>query len=47
MPHSFHAGVDMVTVGRRLDDTNVATTSIDAESDLESRREALRLLQLL
>ena len=40
--HFLQAGVDMVTIRRWLGHANVSTTSIDAEVDLESKRQAVR-----
>ncbi len=40
--HFLQAGVDMVTIGRWLGHANVSTTSIYAEVDLESKRQAVR-----
>lgn len=40
--HFLQAGVDIVTIGRWLGHASVSTTSIYAEVDLQSKREAVR-----
>ena len=40
--HFLQAGVDLVMIGRWLGHANVSTTSIYAEVDLESKRQAVR-----
>ena len=40
--HFLQAGVDIVTIGRWLRHASVSTTSIYAEVDLQSKREAVR-----
>ena len=40
--HFLQAGVDLVTIGRWLGHANVSPTSIYAEVDLESKRQAVR-----
>ncbi|MDE0103824.1 MAG: tyrosine-type recombinase/integrase, partial [Bryobacterales bacterium] len=40
--HFLHAGVDMVTISRWMGHASLATTSIYAEVDLESKRKAVQ-----
>ena len=40
--HFLQAGVDLVTIGRWLGHASVSSTSIYAEVDLESKRQAVR-----
>ena len=40
--HFLQAGVDLVTIGRSLGHASVSATSIYAEVDLESKRQAVR-----